>query len=224
MSALLALATVVPAAPAAAASLHAAPFPGALLAAIESPVHLNETSWRLAVVIGTFLAAVHAYRKLEPYFAVTWFGSGLVFGWFFTEAHTKPEALLLPVLVVYIAAAVTKGIVERGALAGNHVVHVLATGLFAALVALPLESAARAMHWVLPRDAPSVTHGVIKSQWLGGVPGDQLVLWGLVGTLFYGLYKILDHIGLGPVLQTVLLFVGMPFLVMFTEYLLRLMS
>ncbi len=195
----------------------------ALLLAIKSPVQLTEVSWQLAVVIGTFLAGVHAYRKLEPYFAITWFGSGLVFGWFFTEAHTRPEALLLPALVVYLAAAVTKGIVERGAFAGNHVVHVLATGVFAAVIALPLESAARAMHWVLPRDAPNVTHAVIKAQWLGGVPADQLVMWALVGTLFYGLYKLLDHIGLGPVLQTVLLFAGMPFLVKFTDYLLGLM-
>jgi len=127
-------------------------------------------------------------------------------------------------LVVYLAAAVTKGIVERGALAGNHVVHVLATGVFSALIALPLESAARAMHWALPRDAPGVTHGVLQPRWLGGVPGDQLVLWALIGTLFYGLYKLLDHIGLGPALQTVLLFAGMPFVVKFIEYLLGIMA
>jgi hypothetical protein len=195
-----------------------------LLAAIQSPLHLDELFWRLAVVVGTFLAGVHAYRKLEPYFAITWFGAGLVFGWFFTEAHTQPEALLLPALVVYLAAALTKGIVEQGALAGNHVAHVLATGLFAAVVALPLESAARAMHWVLPRDAPDVLHGALEPRWLGGVPGEQLVLWSLVGALFYGLYKVLDHVGLGPVLQTVLLFVAMPFLVQFTGYLLALMA
>jgi hypothetical protein len=194
------------------------------LGALQSPVHLDETGWQLAVVIGSFLAAVHAYRKLEPYFAITWFGAGLVFGWFFTAERTHPEALLLPALVVYLAAAVSKGIIERGALAGNHVVHVLATGLFSGLIALPLESAARAMPWVLPRDAPDVFDGAVKPEWLGGVPAGQLVLWSLTGALFYGLYKLLDHIGLGPVLQTVLLFAGMPFLVMFIEYLLGLMA
>ncbi len=103
-----------------------------LLAEVASPVHLDAQAWLLFVVLGTFLAGVHAYRKLTPYFAITWFGAGLVFGWFWTENRTHPEALLLPAFVVYLAAAITKGVVERGSLAGNHVVHVLASGIFAA--------------------------------------------------------------------------------------------
>src|SRR4029450_4006253 len=96
-----------------------------VLAEISSPVHLNGLAWTLFVTIGTALAFVHAFRKLSPYFAAGWLGGGLVFGWFWTDTRTAPEALLLPVLVTYLAAALTKGIVEQGRFAGNTLVHSL---------------------------------------------------------------------------------------------------
>ena len=185
------------------------------------PIHLQSQAWQLAVVIGTFLAGVHAFRKLSPYFAITWFGSGLVLGWFWTEHRGAPEALLLPALVIYIAAAVSKGIVERGTFTGNHIVHVIATGLFTGLIALPLETAADAMRWITPRGAPAVTHGHVKPEWLGGGSADLAVQWAVLGFIYYTLYKILDHIGLGSVLQTVLLFAAMPFLPRLVEAVLR---
>ncbi len=177
-----------------------------------NPVHVDSHAWQLAVVVGTFLAGVHAFRKLSPYFAITWFGAGLVLGWFWTAHHAAPEALLLPALVVYIAAAVSKGIVERGRFTGNHVVHVIATGLFSGLIALPLETAAESMRWITPRGAPPVTAGRIRPEWIGGGSADLVVQWMVLGLLFYALYKILDHVGLGSVMQTVLLFAAMPFL------------
>ena len=168
--------------------------------------------WRLFVAVGTLLAFVHAYRKLSPFFAVTWFGAGLVFGWFNTDHRSSPEALLLPVMVVYLAAAVAKGVVERGALAGNHLVHVLAAGVFGGLIAWPLESSAAAMGWTTPR-APLLRLWALSDRtWTGGVPPEVLLQWGVTATLFYGVYKLLDHIGLGPTLQTVVLFGSMPFL------------
>ncbi len=183
-----------------------------LLAPLSSPLSLDETAWRVFVAAGFFLAFVHAYRKLSPYFAVAWFGSALVFGWFWTSQRTSPEALLLPGLVVYLAAAVTKGVVERGALAGNHVAHVLGAGLFAGLIALPLEAACDAQGWITPRGSPSLTGGALDGPWLGGASADVVIQWSLLGTLFYGTYKLLDHVGIGPVLQTVALFGLMPFL------------
>jgi hypothetical protein len=184
-------------------------------------VHLDAGAWRLAVVLGTFLAGAHAYRKLSPYFAIAWFGSGLVFGWFWTDQHAAPEALLLPAFLTYLAAALTKGLVEGGRFSGNHVVHVIVTGVLTGVVALPVESAGAAMGWVLPRGAARITGGAVDPEWLGSVPLDTVVQWSLVGTLFYGLYKLLDHIGIGSTMQTVLLFGGMPFLVRFAEWVLR---
>lgn len=174
--------------------------------------------WRLVVVIATVLAAAHAYRKLSPYFAITWFGSGLVFGWFWTTHHAAPEALLLPALLTYLAAALTKGLVEHGRLAGNHVVHVIVTGLLTGVVAMPIESAGAAMGWVLPRGAPDFVGAAVNPAWMGGVSLDVVAQWSLIGTLFYGFYKLLDHIGLGSATQTLLLFVGAPFVVRFAEW------
>jgi len=188
---------------------------------VDPLVELGPGAWRLAVVVGVFLAGAHAYRKLSPFFAIAWFGAGAVFGWFWTEHHAAPEALLLPAFLTYIAAALTKGLVEGGRFAGNHVVHVLVTGVLTGVVALPVESAGAAMGWVLPRGAPRIFGGALDPEWLGGVPLDAVVQWSLVGTLFYGLYKLLDHIGLGGTMQTVLLFGGMPFLVRFADWLLR---
>src|SRR5262249_17796380 len=110
---------------------------GGMILALTSPLHLDAFAWQLFVAVGTALAFVHAFRKLSPYFAAAWFGSGLVFGWFWTTRHNAPEAVLLPVFVTYLAAALTKGIVEQGRFAGNHLVHVLGAGVFAGLVALP---------------------------------------------------------------------------------------
>lgn len=173
--------------------------------------------YRLFVAGGVFLAATHAYRKLSPYFAITWFGAGLVFGYLWRTGNPMPEVVLLPALVVYLAAAVTKGLVETSErVAGNHVVHVILTGLFSGVIALPLEASARAMGWPLPRPASRVLLGV-SPDWLGGVTLDAFALWVIVGTLFYGTYKVLDHIGLGKAVQTVLLFGAMPLLVMAAE-------
>ena len=183
-----------------------------LLARLQSPVSLDAQAWTLFVVVATFLAGVHAFRKLSPYFAVAWFGSGLVFGWFWTAQREAPAALLLPALVTYLGAAITKGLVERGMFAGNHLVHVLAAGLCAGLIALPLEAACDAMGWVTPRDAADITGGVLDGPWLGGATADLAIQWGVLGLAFYGAYKLLDHVGIGPVLQTVALFGVMPFL------------
>jgi len=174
-------------------------------------IDIGAPEWRLFVVVATVLAFAHSYRKLSPYFAVTWFGAGLVFGWFYTGHRSSPEALLLPALVVYLAAAVAKGIVERGALAGNHVVHVLAAGVFGGLIALPLESSAAAMGWTTPR-SPAVRLWALSHTWTGGVPPELVLQWSVLSTLFYGVYKLLDHVGLGPALQAIVLLVAMPFL------------
>jgi hypothetical protein len=190
--------------------------------ALNSPIHLNATWWTLFVVLATALAFVHAFRKLSPYFAAAWFGSGLVFGWFWTTNRTSPEALLLPVLVTYLAAALTKGVVEQGRFAGNHLVHVLCAGIFAGFVALPLEAAAATMHWTVPHAAPALNLHLIDGPWFGGANPAVIVQWSLLGTLFYGTYKLLDHIGVGAVLQTVGLFAVMPFLPRFAEFLLKL--
>lgn len=190
--------------------------------AISSPLHLDAFAWTVFVAIATALAFVHAFRKLSPYFAAAWFGSGLVFGWFWTTQRTAPEAVLLPVLVTYLAAALTKGVVEQGRFAGNHLVHVLCAGLFAGLVALPLEATCATMGWTTPRGAPVITHGLLDGPWLGGATGDLVVQWSVLGALFYGTYKLLDHIGVGPVVQTIALFGVMPFLPRFAEFLLRL--
>ncbi|MGQ0554145.1 MAG: hypothetical protein ACT4PU_13105 [Planctomycetota bacterium] len=176
---------------------------------------LTPEHWRAGVAIATFFAAVHAYRKLNPYFAATWFGSGLVLGWFWAGERTAPEALLLPILVIYLAAAITKGVVEQGFFSGNHLVHVLATGLFAGLIAWPIEAAALGMGWTLPRDPPFYTALVstpLDGPWMAGVPVLMLVIWSVLATLYYGIYKLLDHIGLGSTLQTLLLFAAMPFM------------
>jgi hypothetical protein len=175
-------------------------------------IHVGPGEWRLFVVVLTVLAFAHGYRKLSPFFAVTWFGAGLIFGWFFTDHRSSPEALLLPVLVVYLAAAVAKGVVERGALAGNHIVHVLATGVFGALIALPLESSAAAMGWTTPRSTFIRLWAQSEHTWTGGVPLELPLQWAVLSTLFYGVYKLLDHVGLGATLQTIVLFGAMPFL------------
>jgi hypothetical protein len=192
------------------------------LAELQSPVTLDAFAWRVFVAVAFFLAFVHAYRKLSPYFAVAWFGSALVFGWFWTEQRTSPEALLLPGFVVYLAAALTKGVVERGALAGNHLAHVLGAGLFAGLVALPLEAACATQGWTVPRGAPALTGGALDGPWFGGASADVVIQWSLLGTLFYGTYKLLDHVGVGPVVQTVALFGVMPFLPRFAGWVLAL--
>lgn len=168
--------------------------------------------YQALLAVCVFLAGVHAYQKLSPYFAVTWFGSGLLFGSLWA-GRAEPESVLLPVLVVYMAAATTKGLVEtRPRFAGNHVVHVLMTGLFTGLLALPFEASAARSGWSVPRPAPRSLLGEDPA-WLGGASLDAALQWALVGLLFYGTYKLLDHIGLGKPAQTVLLFAAMPLLV-----------
>jgi hypothetical protein len=175
-------------------------------------IHVGPDAWTLFVVGATVLAALHAWRKLSPYFAVTWFGAGLLFGWAWTSRTDSPAALLLPVFVVYLSAALTKGLVERGRLEGNHVVHVLVTGVLSALVALPLESSALAMGWSTPRGAAGLGHRFSSTDWTGGVPGALAVQWMLVGLIFYGVYKLLDHAGLGRPLQALLILGAAPLL------------
>ena len=173
-------------------------------------------TYRLVLALGTFLAAVHAYRKLSPYFAITWFGAALVFGYLWSGGPAEPERVLLPGLVFYLSAAVTKGLVEtRSGVRGNHVVHVIMTGLFGGLLALPIEAAARVDRWPVPTMSRGRLWGV--GDLVGGVPLDVVVTWCLAATFFYGTYKVLDHIGLGKPLQTVALFAAMPFLPMGLE-------
>jgi hypothetical protein len=100
-------------------------------------------------------------------------------------------------------------------------VHVLCAGLFAGLVALPLEAVCATRGWTLPRDAPSLHLQFLDGPWLGGATAGAVVMWSLLGTLFYGTYKVLDHLGVGPVVQTVALFGLMPFLPRFADFLLR---
>jgi len=173
---------------------------------------LSAEHYRLLVSVAYFLAAVHAWRKLSAYFAACWFGSGLVFGWFWHTGETLPEAVLLPALLVYQAAAVTKGLVEtRERVRGNHLLHVLLTGVLTGVLALPWLAAARAMGWALPRDASRALWGVSPDA-LGGVGLDATLLWVLLGTAFYGTYKLLDHTGLPRWLQTLAVFGVMPWL------------
>jgi hypothetical protein len=173
---------------------------------------LDLGAYRLLLAGATFLAVVHAYRKLSPYFAVTWFGAGVLFAYFWGGQSAHAEVLLLPALVIYVAAAATKGLVEtRPRLAGNHPLHVLMTGALSGVLAMPFETCSRSMGWGLPRRVGRPLLGV-DADWLGGVPLDAVLLWALAGACFYGLYKVLDHIGLGRALQTVLLFGAAPFL------------
>ncbi len=184
-------------------------------------LHLSPDLFGLVVAAMVFLAAVHAYTKLSPYFCTCWFGAGLVFGWLWSDRPEEASAILVPVLVFYIAAAVTKGLVEtRERLAGNHVLHVVMTGVFSGVIALPLESGARVMGWAMPAPAlglKGLMDGPVDPDLLGGVPILVLVVWVIAGTVFYGAYKLLDHSGLPAAWRTVLLFVGMPFLVQLVD-------
>ena len=175
-------------------------------------LEISLATYRVIVGVCVFLAAVHAWTKLSPEFAASWFGGGLVFGWCWAPAGAGPEAVLLPVLVVYEAAAVTKGLVEtRDRLRGNHVLHVLMTGALTAILALPWEAAARAASWPRPRAADRDLYG-LSSEILGGSGPDLILLWALVGLGFYGAFKIIDHSGLPRALQVLVVFAGMPFL------------
>lgn len=170
------------------------------------------THYRALLAGLAFLAGCHAHLKVSPFFAATWFGSTLVFGWCWAGQRGDPELVLLPGLVVYTAAAVTKGLVEsRPSLAGAHSLHVLLTGLLAGLLALPFEALARPMGWPVPRPAGRLLLG-LDPDWLGGVTLDPVAQWTAVGLVLYGGYKILDHVGLPRWLQVPALFGVMPFL------------
>ena len=175
---------------------------------------IDAEGYKLFLAVGFFLAAVHAHSKLSPYFAATWFGSGLVFAYFWADRFAL-ELLLLPPLLFYMAAAATKGLVEtRPSVRGNHVVHVIMTGVFSGVVALPLLASADAMDWNVPDGAPDLRFlSDIGAFWLGGVDPSAVAMWMVAGTVFYGVYKILDHIGIGRPAQTVLQFGVAPFLV-----------
>ena len=177
-----------------------------------SGLDLDLGAYQVVVAVATFLAAIHAWTKLSPEFAGSWFGAGLVFGWSWAPRGAGPEAVLLPVLVVYEAAAVTKGLVEtRDRVRGNHVVHVIMTGLLSAVLALPWEAAARAAGWPRPRTPGRELWGV-PADALGGVGLDTVALWTILGGLFYGAFKVVDHSGLPRGLQVLVLFGGVPFL------------
>lgn len=168
-------------------------------------------TWRAVLVGLTVLAAGHAHCKVSPFFASTWFGACLVFGWFWCDGRGGPEQVLLPGLVIYTAAAITKGLVERRpSLAGAHAVHVVLTGVLSGLVALPYEAVARAQGWPVPRPSSRVLLGV-EPDWLGGVTLDTAAQWGAAGFLVYGTYKVLDHLGLSKAVQVLVLFASMPF-------------
>ena len=180
---------------------------------------LSLAHFQLLLALAVFAAAVHAYRKLSPFFCVTWFGAGLAFGYLWTDARPSAEVLLMPVLVIYLSAALAKGLIEtRGALAGNHLVHVLLTGFLAGLVALPLEAVCQAQGWPVPRPASRALWGLDPS-WLGGPSMDAVWLWACIGLVFYGTYKVLDHIGLSHTWQTPLLFASLPLQVRVIEHL-----
>lgn len=169
---------------------------------------------RLFLAVGFFLAGAHAHSKLSPFFAATWFGAALVFAWFWSGGDGDVESLLTPGLVFYVAAAATKGLVEnRERLAGNHVVHVLITGLISGAVVMPLLAGAQLLGAHLPgeRSGP-VFLSDVPAGWLGHVSPTLVASWVVAGTLFYGVYKILDHVELGKPLQTIAVFVSAAFL------------
>ena len=180
----------------------------------------DASDWRWVVAISVFLVGVHAYRKLSPYFAVTWIGAGALFGalWcadgFEWPAQVRSEVVLLPVSLFYLAAALTKGIVEtRDRLRGNHFFHVLMTGVFAGLLGLSLKSSADASGFHL--QSFGIDGNLLSSSGMeiGGVPLAVGLGWAVAASAFYGIYKLFDHAGLSKPLQTVVLFVSMPFLV-----------
>ena len=166
--------------------------------------------YRLLLVGLTFLAMVHAHTKVSPYFALTWLGSTLLFGWFWAGGRGDPELVLLPCVVVYTAAAVTKGLLETRGMAGIHSLHVVFTGLLSGLLALPILALARAMGWPVPRPVGRVLLGV-EPEYLGGITLDAVAQWVAIGFLVYGVYKVLDHVGLPRWLAVLVLFASMPF-------------
>jgi hypothetical protein len=179
-------------------------------------IHLDERAWQVALAAATALAVLHAWRKLSLAFAWTWFAAAAEYAWFALDRQAAFEALAVPGLVVYLAAAVTKGLVERGRFKGNHLLHVLATGAFSGLIALPLASAALGMGW-------SGTHelgGLAPyGPFVGGVATGLVVTWMLTGAVFYGTYKLIDHSGFGRTLQVAALAVAMAFLPRLTQLL-----
>jgi hypothetical protein len=172
---------------------------------------LHLPHYQAFLVVLAVLCASHAHRQVSPFFAITWWGASLIFGWFWADGRPAPELVLLPGIVIYTAAAVTKGLLEtRPSLAGAHSLHVVMTGVLSGLLALPFESVARAMGWSVPRPAGRTLLWV-KSEWLGGVTLDAAAAWGIAGFLLYGVYKVLDHIGLPKGNQVIALLASMPF-------------
>jgi hypothetical protein len=110
------------------------------------------------------LAFVHAYRKLRRISRRR--GSGAASCRLVLTHPQRARALLLPVLVTYLAAALTKGVVEQG-LRGQPPRARLCAGIFAGFVALPLEAAAATMKWTVPHGAPASTRRD-RRPWFGG--------------------------------------------------------
>lgn len=185
---------------------------------MNAPIDLGLHDYQFYLTGCTVFAAAHAYRKLSPFFCVSWFGAGWIFAYLWTEARPAPEVVLLPPLVFYLAAALTKGLVEtRGIVRGNHLVHVLMTGVLSGVVALPLLAVADAMGWGVPRPASRLLFG-LSGRWLGGPTLDAVWLWMTAGAVFYGAYKLLDHVGLNRTWQLLLMLGSTPFLVMTAEW------
>ena len=153
-----------------------------------------------AMVVLVALAALHAWTKLSPRFARRWFGSAVLFGatWTLAGRLELPTgdvlALIVPAFVFYVAAAVTKGLVEStDALAGRHVVHVVMTALFAVAIAWPHERLWRERAWFPTSSEVSIA-----------------LAWGAAAFVFYGTYKLVDHSTWSQNTQRVALAVAMP--------------
>lgn len=146
------------------------------------------------------LCGVHAWCKLSPAFARRWFTSAVLFavtwrlGGRLGPPSGDPLAVAAPLLVIYLAAAVTKGIVEATrALAGRHAVHVVMTGLFAAAIAWPHEALWSQRGWVA-----------------ASPPRAALAAWGAAALVFYGTYKLVDHAAWPDALRWLVLVLAMP--------------
>ena len=173
------------------------------MSALAAPPAASLPPWSVylvALCVLVVLAIVHAGVKLSSGFAWRWFVGAALFGatWGLggrlAAPSAAPLALLVPAFVFYVAAAVTKGIVEStDALAGRHVVHVLMTGVFAVAIAWPHEVLWREGGWVEVSPASA-----------------RALAWGVAAFLFYGAYKLVDHARWPAAARVLVLLLAMP--------------